>query len=400
LLLLLVKSLPNVLLYGFLGIVAFGAVAFLLTSTVTYHPFGVPEYRRQEYREKLTTIKLYKELAEQADESTRPVVVTEETTFNFGMVDPHSTLSHSFVVRNAGQLPLQLTVKETSCKCTVGQLGSPFVPPGEETQITLTWNTGYQADEYEQTALVTTNDPLQKEIELKVSGEVRAEFVVPQAVEFEMTDVGKPATASFYVYSQLWDDFEVVAMSSELRGFQWAVEPVSPDDVHLLDAEAKSAWKVDVSSAGNSRGKFSAEVSLTAQPIDGSKPVLRKLAMSGKVRAPISFYSPDIHRDEGLDIGTLTAGKEHLFHLIVRSRSDRERKMEVLDVKPEQLHASVAPVPQQPGSYRLTLKIPKDCPMVMFNANTKHGYVQVGDPNDKSFSNWFPVMGAVVKLDD
>ncbi len=394
------KSLPKVLLCGSLGIVVFAGVAFLLTSTVTYHPFGVPEYRREEYHQKLATLKVYSELAKQADETTRPIAVPAETTFNFGMVDPHATLSHSFVVRNEGELPLQLTVQETSCKCTVGELGSPFVPPGDETKVTLTWNTGYQADDYEQTAVVTTNDPLQKEIQLKVTGEVRAEFVVPQAVTFETTDVGKPAKCSFYVYSQLWDDFVVSELESDLSGFQWTAEPVSPGDIQLLDAEAKSAWKVEVTSAGNSRGEFSADVSLTANPIDGSQPVMRTLTMTGKVRAPISFYSPDIHRDEGLDIGTLNSGKEHLFHLLVRSRGDRERKIEVLDVQPKPLQASVQPVPRQPGSYRLTLKIPKDCPMVMFNANTKHGYVQVGDPEDESYSNWFPLMGAVVTLDD
>ena len=36
--------------------------------------------------------------------------------------------------------------------------------------------------------------------------------------------------------------------------------------------------------------------------------------------------------------------------------------------------------------------------MVVFNADSKHGYVHVGDPNDETFSNWFPVVGAVVSI--
>ncbi len=394
------NSLAKVLACGFFGVIVFAAIALLLTTTVTYHPFGVPGSRRVEYREKISQIEKYAALAKQADAVTRPVAVTADTVFNFGMVDPHSTLSHSFVVRNEGELPLQLTVRETSCKCTVGKLGSQLVLPGGETAVTMTWNTGYQADDYEQIAIVSTNDPLRKEIELKVNGEVRAEYVLPNEVTFEASDPGKPAETAFLVYSQVWDDFEVASVDSDLKGFQWAAEPILPDDVSLLDAEAKSAWRVNISSSGNSRGRFAGEIKLTFNPIDGSKGVTRELTASGKVRSPISFYSPDIHRNEGLDIGTLASGKEYLFHLVVRSRGDLDRKLGVLDVKPDELEAFVKPFPSQPGSYRLTLKVPKDCPMVTFNANTKHGYVHVGDPDDETFSNWFPVMGAVVPLDD
>ncbi len=201
------------------------------------------------------------------------------------------------------------------------------------------------------------------------------------------------------LYSQLWEDFEVASIDTELKGFQWSAEPVAPDDISLFDAEARSAWKVNVSSSGNPRGRFDGSMTVTINPVDGSQPVTRVVNGHGKVRAPISFISPDIHYREGLNIGTLTGGKEHLFHLVVRSRGDDQRELKVLGVKPDQLQASLQPM-SQPGNYKLTLRVPEDCPMVSFNQNTQHGYVEVGDPNDKSFSNWFPVMGAVVKFDE
>lgn len=395
-----VKSLPKVLLFGLLGVLALGALALLLTQTVTYHPFGVPKHQREQYRKKVAAIQQYAELAKQADQVTRPVAVTNETVFNFGMVDPHSTISHPFVIHNEGELPLRLSVQETSCKCTVGKLGTKLLLPGEQTDITMTWNTGYQADTYEQTATIATNDPLRESIELTVKGVVRAECIVPDEIVFGTSDPGKPAETTFEVYSQLWDDFEVGEIDSDLKGFQWSAEPIAPEDVALVDADAKSAWRVRVTSSGNQRGKFSGDMKLTIKPNSGTEAVMREMSASGKVRAPVSFYSPDIHKTEGLDIGTLVAGKEYLFHLIVRSRGQRQRDLDVLDVKPDQLEAFVKPLPSQPGSYRLTLKVPEDCEMVVFNRDSKHGYVHVGDPNDKAFSNWFPVMGAVVEFDE
>ena len=58
---------------------------------------------------------------------------------------------------------------------------------------------------------------------------------------------------------------------------------------------------------------------------------------------------------EGLDIGTLTSTKKgHEFHLSVRVRgAQRERKLAVLDVKPDVLEAQIE-AGAEPGLYRLT----------------------------------------------
>ncbi len=394
-----VSSLPKTLVFSLIGFIGFGLFVFLLTSSVVYLPYGVPESRLQEYEEKIREIKAYAELERQADPSTLPVATVDQTMFDFGMVDPHKTLSHRFTVRNDGQVPLQLKVRETSCKCTVGELDASVLLPAEQTNVMMTWNTGYQADQYEQTATIITNDPLAKEILLKVKGEIRAEFVAPESIAFHVADMGEAAESSFLVYSQLWSDFTIADVESDLENFEWLAEPISVNHAMLADSEARSAWEVRVFSANQEYGKFSGKISIQAEPVDGGEPVVRDLTCSGKVRAPINFYGPDIHRSEGLDIGTIVSGEEREFHLVVRARTDVQRKIEVLDVKPDELNATLEPLATT-GSYRLTLKVPKDCPMVVFNAAQKHGYVQVGDPLNKQFSNWFPVHGAVVTLQE
>ena len=396
--LLVVKSLPKVLFSSLAGMIVFGAISAILVLTVTYLPYGVPESRREEYEDKIAEIKEHQELLRNADDTQSSVAIVEQTKFDFGMVDPHTTLSHSFRITNNGDLPLALEVQKTSCKCTVGDLATNLVPPGESTDVTMTWNTGYQAESYEQTATVATNDPLQKTIELTVKGIVRAKLISPPKVVFGATDPGKPAETSFVTFSQLWGDYEITDVKSDLVGFSWSAEPVAPDDVSLIDKEAKSAWRVNLVSVGNRRGSFSGNLRLTFQPNDGSKPEVRQVDATGKVRAPINFYSPDIHNTEGLDVGTLISDKEHAFHLVVRNRVESERKLDVLDVKPEELEADLEPL-SKAGSYRLTIRVPKDCPMVIFNRDSKHGYVQVGDPSDETFSNWFPLRGAVVAAD-
>jgi hypothetical protein len=263
----------------------------------------------------------------------------------------------------------------------------------------LTWNTGYNAESYEQTATIRTSDPVREIITLSVRGQVRAEFVAPESIVFEKADLGEVTQAKFVVFSQTWDTFEITELDCDVQGFEWYAEPVAVTDARLADKQAKSAWEVRIHAALLKYGQFKGTATLKVRPAGGQEEVTRQLACAGKVRAPINFYSPDIHPSEGLDMGTMVAGKEHQFHLVVRARSNEQREIDVLDVKPDQLHASIKPL-STAGSYRLTLTIPPDCPRVVFHTHQKHGDVQVGDVNDKNFSNWFPVMGAVVKLDE
>lgn len=108
------------MLYSLSVCIVFGAVVTLLTLTVQYHPAGVKPHQREAYAEKMRKVKALREIVRNADPSTSPRVTANETSYDFGMVDPHTTLSHEFEVSNGGEIPLTLAVASTSCKCTVG----------------------------------------------------------------------------------------------------------------------------------------------------------------------------------------------------------------------------------------------------------------------------------------
>ncbi|MGI9473259.1 MAG: DUF1573 domain-containing protein, partial [Rubripirellula sp.] len=188
-------------------------------------------------------------------------------------------------------------------------------------------------------------------------------------------------------------------VASEVAGFEWYAEPIENHDDRLADKEPRSAWEIRAFATSLDTGAFSGELRVKVRGSNGVDEVERTVRFNGKVRSPINFYSPEIHFQGGLDIGTLVSGKPHRFSLVVRVRGDLERSIEVLDVQPPVLKTSVLPLPTK-GSYRLTMEVPSDCPMTMFNTVKKHGYIQVGDPDDKNFSNWFPIHGAVVELDE
>ena len=79
--------------------------------------------------------------AAQADRGPEPRAVIRERIHQFGTLDPLTTGTHRFVIRNEGDAPLELSGGQTTCKCTLSEIQRRTVPPGESTEVKLTWNT-------------------------------------------------------------------------------------------------------------------------------------------------------------------------------------------------------------------------------------------------------------------
>jgi len=368
----------------------------IVSANLQFEPEGVRRDQREEYAKKLAQIRHEEKLRNEGKDFPHAKAEPVEKHFNFGMLDPHATASHAFEIRNTGDADLFLKAGETSCKCTVGTVGSGIVPPGHFTTVTLEWNTGYQVDDYQQSAIVHTNDPEKPTITLSVQGQVRAELVLMHSsLELPHVDLGEVASASTFLYSQLWSDFVIESVTCDLPGFQWVAEPIGVDELPSGDLDAKSAWRLKLSALPSQYGKLAGLAKVSITPIDGSETVEREINLAGKVRVPISFSDPDLDVKKGLDLGLMVRGTEHRRSVIVRLRGNTGRELAVLDVMPKQMKAELEET-AQPGVYKLTMIAPADASPVLFNRTNSQGYVQVGDPEDKKLMNWMPIMGAIV----
>jgi len=107
------------------------------------------------------------EVALQADAGQKfPRVKVDEPHHNFGRMERGREKSHKFVIRNIGDAPLTLTVGQTSCKCTLSEVESGAIPPGESTHVKIEWSAKADQGPFRQTATIHTNDPQQPDVEL------------------------------------------------------------------------------------------------------------------------------------------------------------------------------------------------------------------------------------------
>lgn len=127
------------------------------------------------------------------DRDTRPRVFVEEgTTFDFGVMSRNERRSHVFRVENRGTADLTLAFVDKTCQCTDVSLSRLVVPPGEFSEITMTWQPSSFNPDFEQTARFTTNDPARIEFDLTVKGLV-AEMVQlsPRGLSFGDVTIGQ-----------------------------------------------------------------------------------------------------------------------------------------------------------------------------------------------------------------
>jgi len=150
--------------------------------------------------------------------------------------------------------------------------------------------------------------------------------------------------------------------------------------------------------AGRKRGKFTGSLIVEVLPAGATQTITREISLAGRVRAPINFYGVELHPVSGLEMGTLMGGQDHHYYMTVRLRGQSTPELAVLDVEPKIIQTKLTPT-GNPREYRLRVTVPGDAPTTMFNRDDHQGYLQVGDPNDHSYSNWFPLNGGIAQVE-
>jgi len=137
------------------------------------------------------------------DNSLLPEIAVDATEHDFGTLDIHAKGSQSFRFTNEGEGMLVLTAGPTSCRCTVGNIERPRIPPGESGLVILTWTPDPEKEPgpYRQTATILTNDPKRREVMLTVSGRIiSAVRAVPSELVFSRVPAGEPVIGEILLY--------------------------------------------------------------------------------------------------------------------------------------------------------------------------------------------------------
>lgn len=168
-----------------------------------------------------------------------PKAVCDDMEHDFGMMKHLDSGSHTFVVKNEGEAPLELKTGETTCQCTVGEVGDTIIPPGESTVVELKWTIKNPSSRFEHSAEVWTNDPENRMILLLISGFVGRDVIFKPEGGWNMGSIAAISEGRFegMVFSQTRPDLELTDVSVlESDDFGIEVVRMTEEEIKAKDA--------------------------------------------------------------------------------------------------------------------------------------------------------------------
>jgi hypothetical protein len=108
-----------------------------------------------------------------------------EPEFAFGARDETDTVTHTFVIRNTGDAPLEITRLRPACGCTVARMDAPRIPPEGEGRLSATLTLKGRSGPQRKSIRVHSNDPDNPVTTLWLTGTVHKELAFePSALDF------------------------------------------------------------------------------------------------------------------------------------------------------------------------------------------------------------------------
>ncbi|HHS50871.1 MAG TPA: DUF1573 domain-containing protein [candidate division Zixibacteria bacterium] len=169
-----------------------------------------------------------------------PKIVFPEQSFDFGYAPEGFFLIHPFVVRNEGDGDLIIERVRTTCGCTNAPLKKSELAPGEETEVTVIFNSTRYNRRVSLGTIVSSNDPINRSIRATFTANMdHTGFlfnVEPFGLEIEK---GKspPKKMTFTVENNSENDYE-------LKLVQWTLDVL--EEPNIKDNKLKAGKKTTI----------------------------------------------------------------------------------------------------------------------------------------------------------
>jgi uncharacterized cupredoxin-like copper-binding protein len=128
-----------------------------------------------------------------------PKASSQQMEFDFGTVEQGQIATHNFTLVNNGGDILKITDVHASCGCTAVKPDKNELAPGESINIKVEFNSTGKMGKQEKWIYVKTNDPDNKELKFKYTGNV-----------IEVTGVKDSLLAPQLYFSETQHDFGIV----------------------------------------------------------------------------------------------------------------------------------------------------------------------------------------------
>ena len=114
--------------------------------------------------------------AQEVTPAHAPKIVCDQPSYSFGDADNTKDVEHTFVLKNTGDLSLEIKQVRPSCGCTVASISQNTIPPNQEAQVTAKLSLHGRQGPQHKTITVESTDPKQPSLILTLEGNAIAEL--------------------------------------------------------------------------------------------------------------------------------------------------------------------------------------------------------------------------------
>jgi hypothetical protein len=170
--------------------------------------------------------------------------------YDFGSVLNAVPIAHVFKIHNAGSGTLVIGGVQTSCGCTAAKPTKSQLPPGEDSDVAVTFDTRFDKGPATRTITVYTNDPAAKSIVLTIKGDVK--------VQVEAA----PAQVAFGDVKHGTDQTRQVLLNDLLAG----TDPAKAPQEFKVQSITNASPNIKVAEASRTDGKAGGALTVTLLP--------------------------------------------------------------------------------------------------------------------------------------
>ncbi len=298
------------------------------------------------------------------------VIVEGGEIHDFGTMDRGSKDKHDFVFRNVGTKPLEITMGETTCKCTAMSVegksmtkgDKQSIGPGDSFTVTLEWAIRTTQEKFSQSAEFTTNDPRRDIVRLLIHGKtVEAVELGDSTVSFEGIPATESAIEELSIYSHrdeelkitkhVWQDF------SSKDFLEATFTPMSSDEAFRHGAKGGVTMRVALK-PGLPVGITRQMISLTTN-YDGIENQVVPVRI--RIVGDINLLGPRVAAGAtSVVLGTIDqkTGMTHTVYLHIKGPYRDMTNIEVERAEPASLRATLEPpLTDIPNVKRIPIKI-------------------------------------------
>lgn len=268
------------------------------------------------------------------------VSIVEGEDFDFGVGQRQAAMHHTFVFRNDGDEPLQLTLGATTCKCTLSELKTGDVPPGGTSEVRLDFKLVTAGEQFRQTAEIHTNDPRRPTVTLTIHGTV-TDLLRMEPSDLVLSNVpandGTKATVHLYGFDV--QDLQILShecTNQETASFfslDW--RPARQDELRENRGASIGLVGTLTVKPGLPLGPINQTIQLQTNVPDADKLALE---ISGSVVSDISIVGSSLFNEQHsvvlFGVVERSRGAKTTLRMLVKGPHRREVKLAVQEVEP------------------------------------------------------------------